>query len=382
LIVDDEQLALDSMTKMVGELETFVRLQPFLYPLEAIRAAKLEPFDIAFLDIEMVELSGLETAKRLLALQPDMAIVFVTAYRDYAVEAFEMDVLDYVVKPVQRARLASTLARIRSYVAAKAEREDADASQGAGNRPQALAFRRLELIAAGNESSASSAGWRTMRAQELFAYFLYRRGAVVPKDYLLELFWTDHDPDKSLPNLYATISIIRRQLKTISGLAKLDNVEDGYRFELGDITYDVEEWERKLPVNGVWFPEQIDEALQWLEMYRGDFLEEHPYEWADQERYRLRLIFFQHAQRLADLLVEQRRYREAFLLYESMKQRFPLVEYGYLEKMKLGAVLGDHELVTREFSLLRERLHEELNEHPSLEAVLWFEEWKRRGGRA
>lgn len=386
MIVDDEQLALDSMKKMVAELETFERLDTFLCPMEAIRAAEVGLYDFAFLDIEMAELSGLETARCLLALQPDIAIIFVTAYREYAVEAYEINVLDYVVKPVQRARLVTTLARIRTFLAAKAptagntafngNTSDAGKVSNAGNRPQVFGFRRLELVAAGGASSLS--GWRTTKAQELFAYFVYRRGAVVPKDFLLELFWTDHDPDKSLPNLYATISIIRKQLKAISDRAKLDSVEDGYRLDLGDIVYDVEEWERKLPANGQWLPDQVTEALECLAVYRGDYLEEHPYEWAEQERHRLRLVLFQHTQQLAELFVGQKAYKEAYLLFENIKKRFPLVEYGYLEMMKLGALLGDHDLVTREYELLCDRLLEELDEHPSSDVVQWYESWKKQ----
>ena len=120
MIIDDEPLALDSMKKMVSELETFECLETFLNPLEAIRSAEVRKFDVAFLDMEMAEMTGLETAKCLLGIYPDMAIVFVTAYREYAVEAYELNVLDYVVKPVQRQRLGKTWERVRSFLASKA----------------------------------------------------------------------------------------------------------------------------------------------------------------------------------------------------------------------------------------------------------------------
>lgn len=375
MIIDDEPLALESMKKMLDSLASFERLETFANPLNAVHAANTHLFDAAFIDIEMAELTGLETAKLLLDVSPDMAIVFVTAYREYAVDAYELSVLDYVVKPVQRQRLDNTLARVRAFLDAKSRGKE-EAAVKASIPPRIKAFRRLELYAA--DETTPVTGWRTMRAQELFAYFVFRRGEVVPKDFLLELFWTDQEPEKGASNLYTTISIIRRQLKAISDQAVLSSVEDGYRLDLGDIVYDVGEWEKRLAKDKLWKPDEVEQMLESFGMYRGDFLEEHPYDWAEPERHRLRLILFQLAQRLGEWLVKEKRYTEASKLFWQIKQRFPLVEYGYFELMKLGATLGDHGMVTREFDLLSARLHEELNESPSAGVFQWYDNWRRR----
>ncbi|RZJ09492.1 MAG: response regulator transcription factor [Rubrivivax sp.] len=72
---------------------------------------------IAFLDIRMPGLTGLEVARRLSALAAPPLIVFVTAYDDHALSAFEAGAVDYVLKPVDDARLAQTLARLRGRIA-------------------------------------------------------------------------------------------------------------------------------------------------------------------------------------------------------------------------------------------------------------------------
>jgi DNA-binding LytR/AlgR family response regulator len=79
----------------------------------------LEP-EICFLDIRMPGLSGLEVARRLSALERPPAIVFVTAYSDHALSAFEAGALDYVLKPVEDTRLAQTLQRLRARLEAPA----------------------------------------------------------------------------------------------------------------------------------------------------------------------------------------------------------------------------------------------------------------------
>ncbi|MDY0748872.1 LytTR family DNA-binding domain-containing protein [Paucibacter sp. R3-3] len=74
--------------------------------------------ELCFLDIRMPGLSGLEVARRLAALARPPQVVFVTAYGDHALSAFEAGALDYVLKPVEDARLAQTLRRIRERAAA------------------------------------------------------------------------------------------------------------------------------------------------------------------------------------------------------------------------------------------------------------------------
>lgn len=83
----------------------------------AVEALAEHAPDVAFLDIRMPGLTGLEVARRLAALAAPPLIVFVTAYDDHALAAFEAGALDYVLKPVEDARLAQTLARLRARLA-------------------------------------------------------------------------------------------------------------------------------------------------------------------------------------------------------------------------------------------------------------------------
>jgi len=80
----------------------------------AARIAELEP-DLAFLDIQMPGLSGLEVAQ---GIEGDTRVVFVTAFDEYALQAFEHAALDYILKPVDTERLAKTVARLRAAPAA------------------------------------------------------------------------------------------------------------------------------------------------------------------------------------------------------------------------------------------------------------------------
>ena len=115
LIADDEPRARQFLDKLLGEHGEIEVVGLAHGGAEALAlAAKLEP-DVAFLDIHMPDLSGLEVARH---LKGDNApiVVFVTAYDRYAIEAFEIAALDYLLKPIKRERLSETVRRVVTEV--------------------------------------------------------------------------------------------------------------------------------------------------------------------------------------------------------------------------------------------------------------------------
>ena len=113
VVADDEQLARDELCFQLGRIdgvEVVGQAADGVQTLDDI--ARLEP-DVAFLDVQMPGLTGFEVARRLLERGTDMAIVFVTAFDHRAIEAFEVNAVDYVLKPVDPVRLEQAVQRVR-----------------------------------------------------------------------------------------------------------------------------------------------------------------------------------------------------------------------------------------------------------------------------
>lgn len=111
LIVDDERPARDKLRRMLELEPDITAVQLACDGVEALEhCATLSP-DVAFLDIQMPEVSGIELAASLPSPAP--LVVFVTAYDQYAVQAFDANAIDYLLKPYDQARLQRTLARVR-----------------------------------------------------------------------------------------------------------------------------------------------------------------------------------------------------------------------------------------------------------------------------
>ena len=111
LIVDDEPLAIERMQVLCAEIESLVVVGTASDGESALRlAAKLAP-DLLLLDMTMPGMDGLSVAREVAARDEPPAVIFVTAHEDFAVEAFDLDAVDYVLKPVAAERLERAIDR-------------------------------------------------------------------------------------------------------------------------------------------------------------------------------------------------------------------------------------------------------------------------------
>jgi DNA-binding LytR/AlgR family response regulator len=111
LIVDDEPLALDVLNAYITRIEGLELVGRCENALQAFALMQEQSVDLLFLDIQMPKLDGIEFIK---TLQQKPKIIFTTAYRDYAIEAFELDAVDYLLKPIPFSRFLKALSKAYS----------------------------------------------------------------------------------------------------------------------------------------------------------------------------------------------------------------------------------------------------------------------------
>jgi len=124
ILVDDEPLAIQGLQLRLEAHEDVEIVETCLNGREAIRAIKTHKPDLVFLDVQMPGFDGFSVIQGLMEVEPPL-VVFVTAYMDHAVRAFETDAVDYLMKPVENDRLADTLDRVRVRLAEKRSVEEA-----------------------------------------------------------------------------------------------------------------------------------------------------------------------------------------------------------------------------------------------------------------
>jgi two-component system, LytTR family, response regulator len=119
IVVDDEPLARDLLLALLAEQEDIHVVAQCQDGQEAISYLQTRPVDLMFLDVQMPETGGFDVVERF-GLQHLPPTIFVTAYHEYAVKAFDVHAVDYLTKPITADRLASALDRVREKITAKA----------------------------------------------------------------------------------------------------------------------------------------------------------------------------------------------------------------------------------------------------------------------
>jgi two-component system LytT family response regulator/two-component system response regulator LytT len=128
IVVDDEQLARDELCFLLSSYDDVEVVAQAADGVEALQAIQEHSPDLVLLDVQMPGLTGFEVAKRLLKTGFEANLVFVTAYDRHAIEAFNVNAVDYILKPVEPARLETSLERVRKRM----KGSDRTAASGTG----------------------------------------------------------------------------------------------------------------------------------------------------------------------------------------------------------------------------------------------------------
>jgi two-component system LytT family response regulator len=125
IIVDDEKLAIQGLQLRLDDFPDVEVIDTCANGREAIRKIKTEKPDVVFLDIQMPGFDGFSVVKGVMEIEPPL-FVFVTAYQEHAIRAFEANAVNYLMKPVDRDKLADTLDRVRTRLSEKRSAEEAE----------------------------------------------------------------------------------------------------------------------------------------------------------------------------------------------------------------------------------------------------------------
>ena len=210
ICVDDEALVLQLTAALCKEiLPEDSEINTFTKAADALEYAAANPVDLALLDIDMPGMNGLVLAANIKNLRPDAAIIFVTGYADYAVDAFSMHVAGYLLKPVNKERLAE---EIRYALGGQS-------GELAVPHIQAQTFGNFDLLVDGRAVSFARS-----KAKELLAYLVDRQGSNITRAEAAAVLWEDSLYDRSMQK---QLDVVIRSLR-----ATLDECGVGEILEL------------------------------------------------------------------------------------------------------------------------------------------------------
>lgn len=115
LLLDDEAIVLNGTLPVLRSAMPNATVTGFTSPSDAIAFARNNPISLAFLDIELGNMSGLDVCRQLLELQPRLNVVFLTAYSEYALHAWDTGAKGFLLKPLEEADVRRTVERLRLF---------------------------------------------------------------------------------------------------------------------------------------------------------------------------------------------------------------------------------------------------------------------------
>lgn len=244
LLVDDEELQLLRLEKEVKKvMSPDNEFLTFGNPLKALQEAKEKKIDIAFLDIEMPGINGIHLAKELKKLNPLVNIIFVTAYDNYAFEAYKLHASGYLSKPVNSTKIKAELEALRFSVELEPKK-----------KLQIKCFGNFEVFFDGEPVKFSY-----QKSKEVFAYLVDREGSSINVNELNAVMW-DEDHKSYLRNLIVDIQQTLRGLGCSDVFIKKYN---GYSIDTSKVDCDAYEYKNNNP--------------NAIRMYRGEYMSQ--YSW-------------------------------------------------------------------------------------------------------
>jgi two-component SAPR family response regulator len=218
IIVEDEEPILNLHKRLLEKSGLFKVIATFTSPIEAAKELSKLHADAILLDIEMPKITGLELALKLVEEGIDVPIIFSTAYTKYAVDAFRVQALDYVLKPMTPNTVLQLDERLAKYYGRQKQHNVA----------------KLEVRLrgeAGTRLNGRAIKWRTKVSEELFYYLLLNEGIVVSKYRILDDIWPNLDERKALANLYNTIYRLRQLFTELNVPIQIERINNGYELK-------------------------------------------------------------------------------------------------------------------------------------------------------
>lgn len=299
MLVDDEPSAIKVMELLIRDFENIHIVGMYTSGEKALAAISEDKPDAVFVDMEMPRKNGLEIAAEVTDKHPDTDIVFVTAYSQYAVAAFETSAVDYLLKPVRKERLDKTVNRLEKTRRRKIRINDVN------EQITIQCFRKFMIYI----SSGKPLRWRTRKVEELMAFFVHNRRKELSKEIIIDMLWPEIEVEKANMLFHTTMYNLKKALRQLEGRASLKKVNNGYRLYLNNTACDVDNFEKIMFSLRQLHEGSAEEFEKALSIYKGAYYEENGYLWAENKRFELQ-------SKITALCMEMGRYYQRKALWE------------------------------------------------------------------
>lgn len=244
LLVDDEELQLLRLEKACKNVLKDAIFLTYSNSKKAFDENKTNNIDLAFLDIEMPVYNGIQLGKKLKSVNPLIKIIFVTAYDNYALEAYKIHASGYITKPVTESKIEEEINELNQIIKLTPTQ-----------KLQVKCFGNFEIFYKGEPVKFSY-----QKSKEVLAYLVDREGALININEINAVMW-EEDHKSYLRNLIADI---QQTFKSIDCDDVFIKTRNGYAIDPSKVDCDAYEYKKDNPIA--------------IRLYRGEYMNQ--YSWA------------------------------------------------------------------------------------------------------
>lgn len=313
---------------------------------------KLRP-DLIILEPDLMPVDGLTLAKNIEKEISNIKIIFVTSATSYALGAFDLTQVDFIIKPLEQERITHAIKKLATNY--RNLRRGAD--------ELVCCFKNLYYVEMHEEDYFKQIDlkWRTKSAKEIFAYLITHQTINVRKDVLIDLFWPDKDLKEAYHNLYTSIYLIRKTLEEAKSSIIINNHDNYYNLDLKNVKLDFEFWLEQIERFKF---KDLSKLERVMSLYKGHFLQEESYLWAEYKTQKYRFIWLETMEYIIEQYEKENNLHRAIINALYLQKLEPFLDKTYYILMRLFAQVRDFNLVARQYKRLEEMLQTEYKTKP------------------
>ena len=366
IVVDDEKSMLLIMKKMLAKIPDIEVVGCFQRTGEAYKFIKKNKVDLVLVDINMPDESGLDFVRRVTSEAEDITVSFLTAHKEYALEAFEVYAFDYIVKPITQARLENSIQRAKQRIMPLHPAQK-----------KAISYRLWVYCLGGMEVEGENTGtvqFSSSKSSELLAYLLLKKGRFVSKWRVIEDVFRGMPPQNAETYLNTTVYKLRKALEPHGMKGAIITADESYKINLKDIYVDFIDFENRVSSFSAFNRFNQEEALKAEKLVTGELFGEKDYSWSLPQRERLAEVYWSFAKKLATYLLGTNQPIATLQILKKLIYINELDEEVNCLLMKVYAAQRDKLSLERQYERYTMSLHRELGIFPENKAANLYTE--------
>lgn len=360
IVVDDEKNILEEIKDILEEIDYIKVVEATSDPRQALDIIKNNDIQLAFLDIEMPGINGLELAEKITTMKPDIEIVFITAYNQYAFEAFEKNAIGYLLKPIREERIKRTVEKVLKIVKEETKNK---------NLLKITTFNKFSI-----SIGTKVIKWRTLKDCEVFAYLVENVDIPLHKEKIIEDIWGDIDVKNGLVYLQSTIYRIRKILGEAGFEDAITYGNNCYTMKYINVDCDIWDYRKYTNKSYEINHENIKLFEHLLEICTGDYLGEDGYSWSIDRCEKVRHKYLELIRNISEFYMKEKKFSKAIEFLEKIIAIDPFYNEGIKLLFKAYHCNKDIYTLNKQFNKIKVLYEEEYGINLSQDIIQYYNE--------